>query len=244
MDVDALRLERVDDALPAPRTVPRAVHEHDLGLALRPCSLLRHIRVGALPQLVERRAQAIGDLPRVGDELAAGHDAEVELVHVADHGDVEPGTVVDGAHRVVRDHARSGGVQRERRPRHVRDGEVEDRSMTIGESIPSVGTGGATQRPPVPRTLPSPAASTRRSRSAGPSHSASPPRSRAVARLGRRSSSPMKRASTRSGCRRCRSGRRPAPTSAPSRPGLGRLAPLDHRGRTAASSRTSPSRRR
>jgi hypothetical protein len=61
------------------------------------------------PQLVD---DGVEEVPQVGDQLAARHQAEVERVEVALHGDVEPLPVEDRRHRVVVQHLRPGGVER------------------------------------------------------------------------------------------------------------------------------------
>ena len=84
---------------------------------------------GRLQQL----GQCIGDVGRdaldVGYELPAADQPEADGVEVAEHRDVQ---ARPGHHRSEREQAREPGareVERERRARHVRDDEVDDRRV-------------------------------------------------------------------------------------------------------------------
>ena len=76
-------------------------------------------------ELAERRLDAGGDVPHVGDELVADHEAEVDRVAVAHDGDVHPRPLHHRAHRIGRLELGAGEVEREGRAGHVGDHEVE-----------------------------------------------------------------------------------------------------------------------
>ena len=48
-----------------------------------------------------RRLDVVGEGPHVGDQLAAGHEADVDVVHVGQHRDVQAGALHHRAHRAA-----------------------------------------------------------------------------------------------------------------------------------------------
>ena len=79
-------------------------------------------------QFVERGHDVVHQLPLAREGIAAGHDAEVELVVVGDERDVEADAVADDRQRVVGDEPMASAVHGVPGPGHVRDREVERRA--------------------------------------------------------------------------------------------------------------------
>src|SRR4051812_28818929 len=84
----------------------------------------RNVDAGRLPEGDEVVDDEVDHVPQIGHELAARHQAEVEGVQIALHGDVEPLPVDDGRHRVVVQQPGPGRVERLARSGDVRDDQV------------------------------------------------------------------------------------------------------------------------
>src|SRR3954462_5689979 len=94
----------------------------------------RNVHSGRLPEGGEVVDDGIQHVPEVGDELAAGHQPEVERVEIALDGDVQTLTVDDRRHRVVVQQLAPGGVERLAGAGHVRDHDVDGRVDTRHQS--------------------------------------------------------------------------------------------------------------
>ncbi len=75
-------------------------------------------------------------LPNVGHGLAASDKAEIELVEIALHGDVQCAAVEGDRHGEVVRRRSADAIYRLPRPRHVRDYDVEKRPDVIGRPRP------------------------------------------------------------------------------------------------------------
>ena len=72
-----------------------------------------------------RVLDGVGHVLQARYELAARDEAQVDAVEVAEHGDVQSGAFDRWSERKQRDQSRAAEVQRERRPGHVGDHEVD-----------------------------------------------------------------------------------------------------------------------
>ena len=88
---------------------------------------------GGFAEGADRLAEAVGDVPHVGDRVPIGDHAEVHRAHVRQHRDVEPGALEERAERVDADHAGAGAVERDGRARDVGDDEVVHGRVAVGE---------------------------------------------------------------------------------------------------------------
>src|SRR5207245_5337680 len=84
-------------------------------------------------ELGQRLLDVGGHVPDVGDALPTHHEADVDVVEIADHGDVQPRPLHDRAHREQRHELGAGEVERERRAGHVGDDEVVDHRAPVGQ---------------------------------------------------------------------------------------------------------------
>ena len=78
--------------------------------------------------------QHVSHHPKVGDEIAARDEAEVEVGVIALHSDVQTLTISQRGHRIEVPELGTGHVQRIARPWHVADDEVERRVHAVGDS--------------------------------------------------------------------------------------------------------------
>ena len=85
-------------------------------------------------QLVQSLLQQRGDALRVGHRLRAAGDAEVEIVHVALHGDVEAHPVRGDRDGVEVRHLRAVAIEREGRAHRVGDAQVHDLRHDVGHA--------------------------------------------------------------------------------------------------------------
>ena len=88
---------------------------------------------GGREQHVDLVEVQVDHVPQVGDQLAAGDEAELELVEVAVHRDVEAHALGDRRHRDVRAHLGAVEVQRLARAGDVGDDHVDRRRHAVGQ---------------------------------------------------------------------------------------------------------------
>src|SRR5215211_2385211 len=96
--------------------------------ACRGCSAFRSLEPHGCLELVQRRLDPLDHRPGVVHLFAVGHDTHVDVVAVAEDGDVEPHAVDDDRYRERRLQPGAGAVERFARTGDVRDHQVHRRA--------------------------------------------------------------------------------------------------------------------